>query len=370
MARFTDLRDDVENIAQVTDQRNLVNRIMNRTLSRIAGFHPWPFYLDEGFFTTVDDITAGDADVTNGSASVTSDHASTSWPAGVVGRKFRLTNQNAYYRILTRVSATSITLETTFQGDTDTDEGYVIYQDEYRLRADVHVYHLLRQIQQGYALIDLDPAEFDILLPTPTAQGDPNYAINIGTRRDTYATGTVTATGSTITGTSTAWTGVQGLSRGSRIRIGTAVYTVQSVDSDTSITVYETVTTVSGATAYVIYLNNPRILIHQIPDAARNIYYRYWRNPVPLVNDYDEPDLPPDWQWLLVVGSLSELFTHKGDADRSTSNEQQFLTGLQRMKSQYRVHNKVFQRYPQGSVRRRYLQPGIWSGTSIEAHAP
>jgi len=366
--RFTDLRSDIEDISQVTDQRNLVNRIMNRTLSRISGFSAWPFYLDEGFFTTVAEYTTGTASVTNGSASVTG--SGTTFTAAMVGRKIRFNGENAYYRILTFSSATDITLEAPYQGTTDTAATFSVYQDEYRLRGDVHIAHMMRQVQDGAALVDVDPGEFDVLYPASQAMGNPNFVVPIGTRRDTYSTGTVTATSKTITGTSTAWTDVQGLSRGSRIRIGDNVYTVQSVDSATSITVYETVITVAGATAYSITLDNPRVLLHKIPDTAQNIYYRFYREPAPMVNDYDEVDLPSDWQWLLVVGSLSELFTHKGDAERSTSNEQQLLVGLQRMKSQYRSVSRTYPRYPQGSMTSRRLQPTFPTGTDIRAHAP
>lgn len=368
MSRFTDLRSDIENLAQITDNRTLVNRVMNRTLQRISGFHPWPFYLDEGFFTTVAEYSTGTADITNGSAAVTG--TNTTFTAAMVGRKIRFNGESAYYKILTYTSATSITLEQPYQGTTDTDATLSVYQDEYRLRADVHIPHYLRQVQQGAALTDLDPGEFDSLFPASQTKGDPHFYVPIGTRRDTYSTGTVTAATKTITGTSTAWTDVQGLSRGSRIRIGDNVYTVQSVDSATQLTVYETVTTVSGATAYVITLDNQRVQLYSIPDSARNIYYRFYREPVPLVNDYDEIDLPSDWQWLLVSGSLSELFTHKGNPEGSLSNEQQLLAGLQRMKSQYRSVSRTYPRYPQGASLGRRLQPTFPMGTDIRAHAP
>ena len=367
MARFTDLRDDVENISQVLNQRNMVNRIMNRTLQRAAGFHSWPFLLDESFFSTVDDYATGTASITNGSPTVTG--TGTTFTSAMVGRKIRFGSENAYYRILSFTSTTVITLEQNYQGTTNTSATFSIYQDEYRLNANVDVHHLVREIENGFALIDLDPGDFDILFPTPISSGNPNYIVPIGTRRDTYSTGTVSATSSTVTGSSTAWTDVQGLSRGSRIRIGTNVYTVSSVDSATSLTVYETVTTVSAGTTYVIFLDNPRVLLHNIPDAARNIYYRYYREPTPLVNDYDEPDLPTDWQWLLVVGALSELFTHKGDGDRSISNENQFIAGLQRMKAQYRSQTRIYQRKSQLSGSSR-LQPRFPAGTDIRAHAP
>lgn len=365
--RFTDLRSDVEGLAQVLNQRTLVNRIMNRTQDRIFGSHPFPFMLDEAFFTTIAPYETGTVTVTNGSTTIQGD--STVWTAAMVGRKFRLGSQNAFYRIAAYVSATELTLEAPFQGDSDSDETYSIYQDEYRLRADVDAQHFSREIQSGVALVDLDPGDFDVNFPTPQAFGDPRAIVPIGSRKDTYSTGTVAASSKTITGTSTDWLNVQGLSRMSRIRIGDNVYTVKSVDSATVLTVFETVTTVSAGQSYVIFLDNPRILLHNIPDAARNIYYRYYRKPAPLVNDYDEPDVPSTYQHLIVTGSLTELYQFKNDIEKAVLNEREFEKGLVRMKGFYRSRIRVYQRFPQGSGGRSF-QPRFPSGTDIRAHAP
>lgn len=367
MARFTDLRSDAEGLSQVLNQRTLVNRIMNRTQDRIFGSHAFPFMLDEAFFTTVAPYETGTITVANGSATVTG--SSTVFTEAMVGRKIRVASEQAYYRIKAYVSATSITLEAPYQGSLTSGNTYTIYQDEYRLRADVDANHFAREIQNGVALVDLDPGDFDVNFPTPTAFGDPKVIVPIGTRKDTYSTGTVAALSKTITGVSTDWLTVQGLSRGSRIRIGDNVYTVKSVDSATSLTVFETVTTVAAGQSYVIFLDNPRILLHSIPDAARNIYYRFYRRPTPLVNDYDEPDVPATHQHLLVTGSLTELYQFKNDIEKAVLNEREFERGLLGMKGFYRSQTRVYQRFPQGSGGRSF-QPRFPAGTDIRAHAP
>lgn len=369
MARFTDLRSDLENICNVKDQRTLVNRTMNRTMDRIAGFQPWPFYLDEAFFATVDDYSTGTITVANGSTTVTG--ASTVFTAAMVGRKLRVESEQAYYKISAFVSATELTLEQAYQGSLTSGNDYTIYQDEYRLKPNVHIPHLLRQIQNGWALSDIDPGDFDLAFPTPVATGDPSISVPIGTRRDVYSTGTVSGTSgaTTITGSSTAWTSVQGLDRGSRIRIGDNVYTVKSVDSATSITIFETLSATVSGTTYQIFLDNIRVQLYTIPDAARNIYYRFYRSPDPLVNDYDEPDLPSDWQWLIITGSLADMWDHKGAMDKSAQAEQKFFAGLNRLKSQYRSVSRVYQRNSQTAGTRR-LQPRFPAGTDIRAHAP
>lgn len=351
--RRTDFATDLANIVNVSSQSVLINNSLQRALDRMSGYTRWPFLMDIGYFTAVDDITAGDADVTAGSRSVTSDHASTSWGVGVVYRKLRIGSAQAYYPIATRVSATSITLESPYQGTTATDQSYKIYQDEYLLNADVDLNHIARQIQTGRSLEELDAIEFDSMEPTPTTEGDPYYLIPTGRSRqgNVYSTGTVTATvgGTTITGSSTTWTAeaAQGVSRGSRIRIGNDVYTIKSVDSDTQVTIYGTITTTVSGSTYEIFLDNIVVQIYPVPDAARNVYYRYWRKPAQLANNWDEPDMPSNWQHLLVDGALIDLWAHKGDEVRRSGAERTFYAGLQRMKEALVPAVRTYQRKSQ-----------------------
>ena len=351
--RRTDFATDLANITNISSQSALINRALNRAQDKMSGFTKWPFYMDIGYFTTFDDISAGDADVTISSRSVTSNHASTSWGVGVLYRKFRAGSEQAYYPISARVSATSITLESPYQGATATDGTYSIYQDEYLLGADVDMNHIARQIQTGRSLQELDAIDFDDLYPTPTATGDPTYLVPIGRSRqgNVYSTGTVSASAgaSTITGSSTTWLdeAAQGLSRGSRIRIGNDVYTVKSVDSATQVTIYGTIATAVTGSTYEIFLDNIVVQVYPIPDSARNIYYRYWRKPAPMENNWDEPDLPSNWQHLLIPGALMELWAHKGDEARVRGAEQEFLRGLQRMKEELVPSVRTYQKRSQ-----------------------
>lgn len=342
--RLIDIVTDVEQLSQVTNKRAEIVRAVQMALDRICSDWDWYWLWEETFFPTVNDHTTGNVDVTNGSATVSGGATSPQFTAAMVGRKFRVSSQNAYYPIKTRVSATEITLgivggpDILFQGATATDQGYTIYQDEYRLAPDMDHYKLLRQIENGVALRDLNPNDFDIWLPTPIAISPPNISVPIGAKLDTYTTGTISADVNTrvITGASTpAWTGVQGLGRGSRITQGSQVYTVLSVDSDTQLTVYEVITpAIASGSSYSILLDNPIILLHPIPDAADNIYYRYQRVPFPLVDDEELPDMPDQWHWLLIEGALTWALTIKGDESRVDRHELRFLAGIEKMKRQ------------------------------------
>jgi hypothetical protein len=95
------------------------------------------------------------------------------------------------------------------------------------------------------------------------------------------------------------------LGRGSKLTIGSAVYTVESIDSATQITIYETTSVaVAGGTTYSISLDNYIIQFYPIPDAGENIYFKYQRIPYLLFNDQDVPDLPDQWHHILISAGL------------------------------------------------------------------
>ena len=327
-----EIATDIENISNVTAQRVLVDRSIQHALERVFEYYDFPYYIqDKGVIETIAIYETGTVSVTNGSKTVTG--SGTTFTSAMAGRKIRIKNENAYYRISAFVSTTEITLENNYQGSTDSALTYKIYKDEFRLNADVDKYKLLRQSNNGIILFDTHPTNFDSAFPMPSSYSDPIKSIMIGTKLDTYTTGTISASGTTITGSSTSWTSVEGLGRMSKIRIGNYVYTVKSVDSDTQITTYEGLTTVSAGSSYELTLNNLLVQLYSIPDTAKLLYYRYFRIPAILANDYDIPDMPHAWHWLLMYGGLSIVLMQKGDINKAQIEaETRFLDGLNMMK--------------------------------------
>jgi hypothetical protein len=332
---FLDIQNQIVTISNVTQQTDLIKKSVNIALMRIAEYFEWPFYMvANGVINTTAPYSTGTCTVTNGSASIVG--TGTLWTSAMVGRKFRFFNDQAYYRIKTVNSSTSITLSTPYQGSTNSSGStYIVYKDEYRLAPDVDTYKTIVQIENQIAMASTPPATFDRFFPSPYSYSHPTIEIMEGTKLDTYSSGTVsvTANSSTITGASTSWTSVEGLGRYSLITIGTNVYTVKSLDSDTSITIFEVPNTTVSSQTYSISLNNLMVQVFPIPSQQENLYYRYFRIPSPLINSYDVPDLPVQWQYLLIYGSLSFVFLSKGDINKSQiESEARFLEGLQHMK--------------------------------------
>ena len=355
----------VESLTLVTAQDALIKDSIRMGLDR-ATMADLPYLMTEGFITTVAPYETGTVDVTNGSATVTGN--STVWTSAMVGRKIRIASENAYYRIKAVGSGTSLTLEVPYQGTTKTlalgtNPAYSIYKDEYKLPADCDAYKIMRQIENAQALTSIEATAFDMYEPAPQAEGSPDYEILVGTKLDTYTTGTISGTinTSTLTGVSTAWTSAEGLSKGSKITIGSYVYTVKSIDSDTQITLYEKLTAaVAALSTYSILLDNYIIQFFTIPDAVENIYFRYQRIPYYLYNDTDIPDLPDRYHWILVhAGSIWAWLTK----DKARSDTEQVIVeaAIKQMWQRigYPSLTRVYPRISQDDIMRRKQYSGM-----------
>jgi hypothetical protein len=348
--QFSTILSRVKSISLVTNQDALIKDGIQMGLDRLTD-KDLPYLMTDGVITTVAPYETGTVTVTNNSKTVTG--SGTTFTSAMVGRKIRIAGENAYYRISSYSSATSITLENVYQGDTASAQTYSIYKDEYRLPADLDVYKVLRQIEDSQSIIDLERTAFDLYEPSPNAQGSPRFSVLAGTRLDTYATGTISGTvsGSTITGSSTAWTGVEGLGRGTRITVSTVVYTVKSVDSDTQITIYELISSTFSASTYSVSLDNYIIQLFNIPDRIENIYFKYQRLPFPLINDQDLPDLPEKYHSILITAGLVWAWATK---DKKESLVQMQVFEAQRQEMWSRVgnpsSNRVYQRMSQDDI--------------------
>lgn len=321
---FKDIYEDVQDISvvKVSSKLNLIKRGIQTGLDILTSLD-LPYLMTDGLFPTVAIHETGNVDVTNGNATVSGGATSPVFTEAMVGRKFRISGDNTSYRIKAFVSDTEITLETKYVGTTDEDASYSIYKDEYRLASDMATHKVLRQVEDKVAMGSIEATAFDILEPSPTSEGSPRYDIIVGSKLDTYSTGTVSGTSgaSVITGSATAlWADVEGLGKGTRITIGSNVYTVKSVDSATQITIYETLSSaITAGTSYSMLMDNMRIRVFPIPDVAEVIKYRYQRLAYPLRADTDIPDLPDEWHHILITAGLITAYQTK---DKEEANRQ------------------------------------------------
>ena len=350
--RFTDIIQDSEVIANVgTTRRNLLKRAVQQKLFEYAASYDWPHYRDVGTIVTIDDYTDGTVTVTAASKTVTG--ASTTFTEAMVGRKIRIGTENHFFYIDAFVSTTELTLRDAYRGTGGASQTYTIFQDEYKLDANTHKLLDLRQVQDSLMMLGLSYLDMDRWFPDPDSLNDPTYFSIIGRRDDRYTTGTISVTSGTrtLTGSSTNWLSVPGLTRGTRISLDDTdeVFTVNTVVSDTSITIYETPATTDASTTYRAFLNNIIVQVRDVPDAARLLYYRKQRIPYPLVNDEDEPDLPREYHYGLVFASIIFAYKLLGNQTASQAAEQQWKEWLALQMRQVGIDSPAID-YPRESV--------------------
>ena len=335
--RFIDLVTNAETISQFTGDRPYVKSLANDVVATICGMHEWPFLWTTDWFQTTAEYAESTVTVTDSSATVTGD--STTFTEAMVGRKFRAGNDSAYYTIKAYVSATELTLDQEYQGTTTAGASYSIYKDEYLLGAQVDAQKRIRQAENGIAIFSLSATEFDDWYPSQQGTGIPGLDVFSGRAVKTYSTGTVALPASfrTLTGVGTLWTTAEGVGRGTKLKIGTSLFTVKTVDSATQITLYEAngTTAVSAGTAYTALLENYVVQLHAAPVEELTFYYRFQRIPAVMDADNDLPDLPYSMHPLVVLGMLPSLYRLKGHMDRVVEAEQTFDKRLAQWMQKY-----------------------------------
>lgn len=127
------------------DQRKLV-RSFNRVLRAMSGIDDWRFLRQEGEIELVDAYETGTLRLTNGSASVSGqldeDGDLPVWTSDLIGRAVVIAGHPVVYRVANVTSATALTLDRTFLGETSDggatvdDYVYQIVQDRYELPVD------------------------------------------------------------------------------------------------------------------------------------------------------------------------------------------------------------------------------------------
>jgi len=332
--RVVDCLSDAEIIAAIgTGRRDVLRRGLQQLLFRYAAAWPWPHYRARGTIATIDDYSTGTVDVTQGSTTVSAGDSAPSFPAAAAGRKIRFGSQQAWYDILTRDSASQLTLVQAYQGATLDEGTYTIFQDEHRLAPNCQRPLDFIQLEDQVMMTVFTYLTFDQLFSDVGSLGDPIYLTVLGRRDDRYTTGTIalTANSRALTGSgSPAWTSVEGLGDGSRIAVEDTgeVFTVRSVDSATAITAYELAAAAETSSTYIAFMNNLRVLVRNIPDEARNLYYRYQRRPFLPVRDYDEIDAPLEHHGMFKEGVLSLAWQMKGDKDTANYYDTKFAGWL------------------------------------------
>lgn len=116
-----------------TDMSDFLAEV-NASVERVLLSWSWSFNIATSEITLIANYSTGTVAVTNGSTNVILTDGT--FTAAMVGRKFRVTGDAAYYTVTTFNGAADIDLDRTYEGETDTEATFLIYQDTYSLPSD------------------------------------------------------------------------------------------------------------------------------------------------------------------------------------------------------------------------------------------
>jgi hypothetical protein len=298
-----------------------VNSIRADIISRFSG--KWAGQYREGWLPLVPVYSTGTIAVTQGSRTVTG--TGTTFTSSMIGRKF-LGPDNAYYKIIGYTSSTVLLLSEPYQGATVVSDGvYQIWKDEYVLYPDV--FSVIDFVNYVYPsqMSEHTNKYSRATYPRSTANEVPQCYTVIGRKRNiaSYSTGTVSGTINTrvLTGSGTSW--FDNIQPGYEITIGSYTYHVDSVDSDTQITLVEDlVATVSALTTYSARGRNAIVIRFLAPSSQVIVSYSYYAKIYPLVNDNDEDWLLELYPHLVINGAVKWDYMDKNDPVRASQAAQ------------------------------------------------
>lgn len=160
-----------------SDTLTRIKRAINRAQSDFWYAKPWNFRRSTQFVSTVAVYTTGTVTVTNGSATVTG--SGTTFPTMTASaRKFALTYQGPWYTILSRDSATQLTLDRNYVEDTASGQSYVVYQDVYSCAstaAQILSAEMMLHSTTNRQLIGIKRHEAETAWPLPSGAGTPRW---------------------------------------------------------------------------------------------------------------------------------------------------------------------------------------------------
>lgn len=276
----------------------------------------------------------GSVTVTENSATITG--SGTTFTSAMIGRKFRVVGDNRFYIISAFTSATQLTLKDAYEnGDLDgAGKSYLIYQDTYNLPTDFGLSHFVRHENLGTPLTRKNLALFYTDNPTADQIGDPfQYDITEnGVENQPVSASTLSLT-SSAAGDGTKKVLIRGLvnyESFEEITFGAdatvAVATTKSfsrvdgIFKQSTFTGLLTVTANSdNVTVHTIppeYLSHTRkkIQFYYLPKNKISVYIAGWRDLMPLIRDYDVPELSTD---LYLKGALAYALQMGGEWEKA-----------------------------------------------------
>lgn len=309
-------------------QRRL-NMIKNDIISRYGG--KWDANYREGWLPLVGLNTTGTASWTNGSRTVTG--SGTSWDSTMKGSKITGPD-NAYYKIASVVSTTSLVLTQPFQGTSNTAYACNIWKDEYRLYPEALTLGGFINYLLPLSMTETWPRNMKDSFPNPGTLDYTKVYEVMGREKLTtsYSTGTASATINTNvwTGVGTSW--LANVEPGMQFTVNSIVYHVLRVNSDTELETYQLAISNISAQTYAVIGKNALIVRFNAPSSQAVVGYWYWAKDYPFVNDNDEDWVAESYAEVINNGAVVKDYLDKNDVARASMSKMTYEDAIKNMK--------------------------------------
>lgn len=150
--------------------RVLLDGAINDAMEEIVERYDWTRLIVEGSLQTVAIYETGTLALTNGSTAVTG--TGTTFTTAMTGRKLRVVGRNESYTF-TRTGDTTGTLDRVYEGETNDELSYKIFQNVYETGATVERVESLRHPRAQRDLDQVSREYLDDIDPARILQGDP-----------------------------------------------------------------------------------------------------------------------------------------------------------------------------------------------------
>lgn len=314
---------------------NLIKRFINRRYQNVCAKHPWDFLISHEVITTTAEYTDGTIAIINGGTTITG--TDTTFIQAMTGRKFKTDAFEEIYKISKYTSGTSLTIESIFNGDTETEGSYSIFKDEYLCDESWRDILNIRQYRNSVRMEQIGMSDFrSKYLDTEPISADPYYfaydrtkEVQRLTTTNLGGTGSFSA-GDIITGDSTNSYGICiKVSNNEGILYVQTLYGEFTIsDSLTNGTRTSDLIGVSYAGYYL------KVIFYPCPYRAIKLDCDVVLKPDDLIDWDDEPLMPENYRDILVYGACADLAGYLNrKMDERTLYENIFLRKLYEMES-------------------------------------
>ncbi len=256
---YTAAMDMAKQPVSNTTLLNRFKRYINLRYSDLALQRKWSWLLAKDVLNVIGKYTTGTVTATKDSTTVTG--TSTVF-TGKAGYKFKVDGFNEVYTIASVASATSMTLDDAYEGDTATAVSYTIWQDTYELANTIEEVDMVWHDHMSYPPVAVGPKKLN------------EIKVNFPT----------------VTGKCKAWSQVQWSSDGDR-----------------------------------------QVAIYPIPDEDYSLHYLYLKRITALDATTDEPLMPVLYRHVLIYGALADFHLSEGDVELAQLFEGKYTDLVKRM---------------------------------------